>query len=239
LWTSPVINFSTGSFTVSSWFVTTWVLTTDNDAYTIILKDTGWLWNVWRWLSLRGASSYKGLLFRVGTPDAWAPGWSRIYDAIPTGDIRNTINNGTWHQAVWVFDRTAQNMYLYLDGTLVGNKSIATLTGSLWSAWLNWYIGINTPWSIFQFDGWLDDIRTYNRALSAQEVKNLYIATNQYANGDCTDTNGAVHPIATEVCDGIDNDCDRIDLYVLWTYRSQYSTNRMWSTLGCLYGNQW
>ena len=28
------------------------------------------------------------------------------------------------------------------------------------------------------------------------------------AQGDCDDSNGAVHPGATEVCDGVDNDCD-------------------------------
>ena len=29
-----------------------------------------------------------------------------------------------------------------------------------------------------------------------------------YNNSDCDDTDAAVHPNATEVCDGIDNDCD-------------------------------
>ena len=40
-----------------------------------------------------------------------------------------------------------------------------------------------------------DDVRIYNRALSTQEVKDLYISTNQRATGDCLDSSGVVHPL--------------------------------------------
>ena len=36
---------------------------------------------------------------------------------------------------------------------------------------------------------------------------------------DCDDTNGAINPDATEICDGIDNNCDgNVDEGVLNTY---------------------
>ena len=56
----------------------------------------------------------------------------------------------------------------------------------------------------------MDDIRIYNRALSATEVQKMYTLTDKAQAGDCTDANGAVHPLAAEVCDGIDNDCDGV-----------------------------
>jgi len=50
-------------------------------------------------------------------------------------------------------------------------------------------------------------------------VRNLYILTDKAQGGDCTDTNNTVHPLATEVCDGVDNDCDiQIDEGVQTTF---------------------
>ena len=52
-------------------------------------------------------------------------------------------------------------------------------------------------------------MRTYDRALSADEVKALYLLTSgEFTNQDCKDTNATVYPLATEVCDYTDNDCD-------------------------------
>jgi Putative metal-binding motif len=48
-------------------------------------------------------------------------------------------------------------------------------------------------------------VRIYNRALSAQEVKDLYIATNQFASGDCLDSSGAISPLSKWYKDS-DND---------------------------------
>ena len=48
----------------------------------------------------------------------------------------------------------------------------------------------------------------YNRALTATEVRDLYTLTDKVQGGDCVDTNYAVNPLAAEVCDLIDNNCN-------------------------------
>lgn len=57
-------------------------------------------------------------------------------------------------------------------------------------------------------DGKIDDVRIYNRALSATEVSKLYTITDKAQGGDCNDASIRTHPLATEVCDLADNDCD-------------------------------
>lgn len=54
----------------------------------------------------------------------------------------------------------------------------------------------------------LDDFRIYTSPLTPTQVQQIYTATNLYRNGDCQSTNPAIHPLAAEICDGIDNDCD-------------------------------
>ncbi|MGA8170461.1 MAG: LamG-like jellyroll fold domain-containing protein [Methylocystis sp.] len=78
------------------------------------------------------------------------------------------VNDGVWHHLVATFD--GRNHRLYLDGMLQGSAALVTntaLSGDL-------YIGgpHQSP-SIF-FDGAIDEVRVYNRAISAQEVAQLY-----------------------------------------------------------------
>ena len=51
------------------------------------------------------------------------------------------------------------------------------------------------------YDGSIDDVRIYNRALSASEVEDLYLSTNVYASGDCLDSDGTVNPRTTRYAD--------------------------------------
>lgn len=78
----------------------------------------------------------------------------------------------------------------------------------------------NTATSWFQ--GYIDDVRIYNRSLSSQEVRQLYASTNGYAL-DCQDATASVNPAAAEVCDSADNNCSGgIDEAVTNTYRKDY-----------------
>lgn len=83
--------------------------------------------------------------------------------------------------------------------------------------------------SVFAYSGAIDDTRIYNRALSAYEVEQLYKATNQYTNGDCADAIYARNPLAAEICDSVDNDCDGlVDEGVVNTYWKDFDLDA-WS----------
>ncbi len=90
-----------------------------------------------------------------------------------------TFNDGKWHHAVATYDGSSNlsGEHIYIDGVAVATTqydSETTLTGSV----ANSYPvrigadGLNPPSD--DFNGLLDDIRIYNRALSATEIKQLY-----------------------------------------------------------------
>jgi sialidase-1 len=78
------------------------------------------------------------------------------------------VNDGKWHHFVATLDGV--NHRLYLDGVtqvaavLVTNTALNT----------NLFIGGPTQSVLTFFDGAIDDVRIYNRALSEQEVTQLY-----------------------------------------------------------------
>jgi len=126
------------------------------------------------------SASYRGI---VGTWKASAPSESGymvvqqndgcLHVNRPVGSSWNTINSvfsvtdGNWHHVVVVY--STSGTYLYVDGSLNNSNSInsdinppskltiaSTITGS----------GC--------LDGFIDDVRIYNRALAAEEVEELY-----------------------------------------------------------------
>lgn len=70
-----------------------------------------------------------------------------------------------WYHAVATYDGSYWK--LYLNGQLDGNK---IETGDLVSNAANLYIGVFSPPSGFPFNGIIDEVRIYNRALSSAEV---------------------------------------------------------------------
>jgi len=85
-------------------------------------------------------------------------------------DVSNSsYYNGSWHFLVGVYD--GSTMYIYFDGTPIGLTT--TQTGSVRSMTSNFIIG---DWQGHsnKFNGSIADVRIYNRALSASEVKALY-----------------------------------------------------------------
>lgn len=76
------------------------------------------------------------------------------------------IASGVWHHYVLVDDNT--NVYFYMDGQRVGTVLSTTNDGA------NLSIGTYAEGAASSFLGALDDVRVYNRALSAKEVQSLY-----------------------------------------------------------------
>ena len=82
----------------------------------------------------------------------------------------NPMKDGNWHHIV--FTRNSSNLIqLYVDGSPVG--STQSLTGNT----LFEVIGANYAKSIF-FDGSIDEVAVFNKALSLSEVELIYNATN-------------------------------------------------------------
>lgn len=104
-----------------------------------------------------------------------------------------TVNNDQRHQVVARYDRDV-GLQLYVDGVL---ESVATGDSSAtnFDTTDPFVIGYYNNNSSLYFDGQIDDVRIYNRALSAQEIKNLYIMTSQFATGECADADYVLNPL--------------------------------------------
>ena len=73
---------------------------------------------------------------------------------------QGNVDDGQWHFAVATL--SSQGMMLYLDGNLVGTNSNTSSQG---------FAGY---WRITPSQGYVDDVRIYNRALPQSEVAQLY-----------------------------------------------------------------
>ncbi len=93
-------------------------------------------------------------------------------EASPGTAYTDTAN---WHHVVGVYDQTTA--YIYVDGVL-RNSSAASISGPIvykYSEVLNiGKMSYGEPTLYFPFDGLIDDVRVYSRALSSTDVSNLY-----------------------------------------------------------------
>jgi len=81
------------------------------------------------------------------------------------------IKDDNWHHVVGTISLTTY--YLYVDGVLDGTGSINAIQISNSTV----KIGRYSPSPIYYFKGTIDDVRIYNRALSAGEIQYLYTKT--------------------------------------------------------------
>ncbi|OGF80556.1 hypothetical protein A2930_03115 [Candidatus Giovannonibacteria bacterium RIFCSPLOWO2_01_FULL_45_34] len=86
-----------------------------------------------------------------------------------------TFNDGLWHHAVGIIDRATQTSRLYVDNILQDSDSISTF-GAFTLTGNPFFIGARDGGGSdsVHFPGSIDDVRVYNRALSADEIKRLY-----------------------------------------------------------------
>ena len=93
-----------------------------------------------------------------------------------TNAYTNKTNPLQYNHIVGVADRISGTVNLYVNGTLMAGTA---WDGNIKDPASKWTIGIsgNSSWEEKHrgnLDGWIDEVRVYNRALSADEVRALY-----------------------------------------------------------------
>jgi prepilin-type N-terminal cleavage/methylation domain-containing protein len=148
---SPSINLGTGDFTLVAWIKAATTQTT----YPQILSKRG--------------TTANGFLFGL-----WSNGnlFMQIAGANYPIATDPNLRDNNWHYVVAV--RRGSTVTYYIDGA---NKGSFTSTASMSSTHALW-IGRDEPAAGFTpFNGLIDEIHIYNRALSDSEIKALYEAT--------------------------------------------------------------
>ena len=148
---SQAISFGVGSFSVGLW-----MKATGTSAYNAIF-DEGSPVN-------SGISGYQlflsGGYLRYNMSDGIGHWQELVVGGSP--DLRDN----KWHHVVWTYD--ASNSRFYLDSVLLDTDPWNYGTGNSAAQFL-----IAKSW-VPTFNGIFDDVRVYNRALSADEVKQLF-----------------------------------------------------------------
>jgi hypothetical protein len=111
--------------------------------------------------------------FRYGPTVTNASGTASTFTASAVGSL--VLN--TWQHVVMVYD--GANVQMYINGAASGAPG--SLTGAVMSSSVELAIG-NMPYNL-GFGGKIDDVRIYNRALSAADIMTLYTSTGG-ASGD-------------------------------------------------------
>jgi Concanavalin A-like lectin/glucanases superfamily len=147
-------NFGTSNFAIAFWVNSK----PGSDGYVITKRSAcgnGSFWNAY----ITGETGFPGLEI---DEDAGGTNYNSI-----DGDV--SVQDGKWHHVV--FTRVSVTLHLYIDGKLDVDSPGGGVTNISNSASL--VMGDNNPCGS-PYPGSLDDIRIYNRALSAAEVKQLY-----------------------------------------------------------------
>jgi len=95
-----------------------------------------------------------------------------------TNTFSGALGTNTWQHVMFTFDNTSKSLKLYINGNQF--STTRTLTGSLsvddGTLYLGTYTGTATDYS---FQGRLDDVRIYARALTSGEATDLYQSSAQ------------------------------------------------------------
>ncbi|RME30211.1 LamG domain-containing protein [Candidatus Parcubacteria bacterium] len=155
------LNF-TGAFTVAAWVRTT---VSQQNANIVAKHRSDYYYGPWR---LQTDAGSQGTQFKMTIGDSASQEWHATGPDLASNDRR-------WVHVVGVF-RPSTAVELWVDGNLVAQNtsgipsSIPTVTNPLIIGARHTFGGSIDEY----FAGYLDDVRVYNRALSAAEIQELY-----------------------------------------------------------------
>lgn len=148
----------------------------DNTA--LRLNSTDFTLNAWVKIS-----SYTSNMMLLGKRSSTAGGWgwsitSSGYDFFgPGGGLTSStgttfISTGTWHMVSVSYKYSTGTLTHYVDGVAAGSYSSGFPTPTSVTDAL--YVGRDDIGPNYFFNGAIDDVRIYNKLLSATEISNLY-----------------------------------------------------------------
>jgi hypothetical protein len=163
---SGVLDVGTGDFTVCSWIKNSQSLAGDNTHFIIASKKTllngsyvGWAY------ALHGGIN-DGIELRINdghTANDNTPN--------PSSSQNSLLSDGNWHHVCATAVRT-NNVTHYIDGKNVGGGAINTNSLTI-SNGNNFKIASYDGSTSYRFLGQIDDVRVYNYALTAEQIKQI------------------------------------------------------------------
>jgi PKD repeat protein len=152
----PEYSIGNGSLTTSSWFKSDF-----SHVGNIIRYDNGNTSGGWGILSINSNPNYLTL---------WGMSFGFGRGQVPV--LLTTVSNNEWHHVVHVIDAANSKTKLYIDGNLVDtyqgyNENVIGFENT------KLYIG-SLDGGVENWNGDIDDVVIYNRALSDSEVLDLY-----------------------------------------------------------------
>lgn len=160
----------TDAFTIECWMKSSTALGAGTENQVLVGRDDTAGSTQW-WLGIQGGvgANPGNVSFILLDEDG------QVEILRPTAPAPVLINDGVWHHIVGVYDGTGANgiARLYVDGNLVFEKTPTVFTGDfvavggpdLNMGWLN---------PVFQYEGALDEVAIYNRALTPTEIDQHY-----------------------------------------------------------------
>ena len=143
-------DFGTSSFTANMWISTT------AGTYINTLIRT------------EGSSGGAGWFIRFDNSGTEI--WASSYNYIST----TTINDGNWHMISFVHDTNNKVGQLYVDGVYKGGYTMSDIRNVSSDATHTHVLGSGTHYRHCVYDGKMDEVRLYNKALTADEIAALY-----------------------------------------------------------------
>lgn len=149
---STTLNLSTGELSIAAWVNT---------------SQSG----IWKRIVTKRANVNTGNWYSLAIYEGRA--WFEIYAA---GNLKSTtiVNDGKWHFIAITRNLTTQKFSIYVDGNLENSMNDEGKNLDSDSALLEIGDWANESYDSGTFNGVIDDIRIYNRALSESEIQELY-----------------------------------------------------------------
>ncbi len=132
--------------------------------------------------------SWGCALYNSNKIGCWYQKSNQAYNAVNL----SFTNHNEWYSLIYVCDSINQIVKAYLNGNLIYNSIPVTHSGSP-NAWQGHFLKIGIGISNEVFNGTIDDIAIYNRALTQAEITALYNGPTYTINAS-SGSNGSITP---------------------------------------------